>query len=361
MAAEQLVEVSVVPPAVEALKQKLRATEPHRVLRVLATAPIAPREKAILQVLWCHSLWGMGETHPSLREEDVLAEVCVSRATLYRTREQLEAWGLIEVVPAARRRSCVYLFPWRTAGQSGAGNGVSQCDTIPLRSPKQGSGRDRAEETAQGASGATDGAPRMGSQSETPTEQPLKGTRQRPPHGPGERPDEEDPSAIAHDGSGTARLVEAGATAEQVAELVDLGATADEVQGVLEHARRKTQAKAEECSLLHPDHYQRACVRTGTEALLWRRRGRGPGGTGGEDVNAHELKHEEQRHRDAWEEASRRFRALPQHEQRRLIDLARAGNPFVAARSVDHPLVIAAAIGLLAAEEAAPEAAAGGR
>jgi len=128
--AAELLEASVAPSPIEDLKRKLAAADPQKVLRILATAPLPPREKVVLQVLWCHTLWGMGETHPSLREEDVIDEAGMSRATFYRARDQLKAWGLVELRQADgdRRRMKVCSFPWRPPANA------SQSETQPQKS-----------------------------------------------------------------------------------------------------------------------------------------------------------------------------------------------------------------------------------
>jgi len=61
--------------------------------------------------------------------------------------------------------------------------------------------------------------------------------------------------------------------------------------------------------------------------------------------------------RSRWESRSARFEALPEAEQKRLIQQAQTLNPIIARRPAGHPLVRAAAIALL---ESAPEQAAGG-
>jgi hypothetical protein len=51
--------------------------------------------------------------------------------------------------------------------------------------------------------------------------------------------------------------------------------------------------------------------------------------------------------RSRWEEQRTQFEALPETEQQRLIQQARALNPVIAQRPREHPLVRAAAIALL--------------
>jgi hypothetical protein len=313
VAAAALIEASVAPLAVEDLKRKLAGTDPHRVLRVLATAPVPPREKAVLQVLWCHSLWGMGETHPSLREEDVIAEACVSRATFYRARDQLAAWGLVEVLPAARNRSCVYVFPWRLASQPEA-DGVSDCDPMRLR---------------------------MGSQIETPTEQPLLCEQERPPHDlppPTDRREEEDKSPHAHDGPGTAALLA-------------LGMGRDEAH---EWARRHPPETLAEAAALTRERATIDGARYARKVLTNWLSVDSPGTRARrESAPAREAREtfaeRERIDRDHWRDLRARFDALPDNDRARLIDAARAAVPLLRDRPADSPAVLAAAVNQLGA------------
>ena len=168
-----------------------------------------------------------------------------------------------------------------------------------------------------------------------------------PPHPPEpvDQADEEDTDSCDSDGPGTAGLVAAGATEAQATELTALGATPEQVQAVLTDAWRQTGARARERELRCPDRYRQACVRNGTEALLWRLRDEpehAPADEAGEKLAA-----QEQQHREEFAALRARFDGLAEADRARLIDAARASSPIIAQRPPDSPIVLAAATNFL--------------
>ena len=167
-----------------------------------------------------------------------------------------------------------------------------------------------------------------------------------PPRKTTDQADEEGTSSCDPDGADTDDLVAAGATEAQASELTALGATPEQVQTVLTDAWRQTGAMARERELRCPDRYRQACVRNGTEALLWRLRDEpehAPADEVGERLAA-----AEQAEHEHWRDLRRRFDELPEPERRRLIEQARASNRILSQRPPEHPLVLGAAIALLA-------------
>lgn len=314
MAAAVLFEAPTAPLAVQELKRKLAVTPPHKVLRVLATASMPPREKVVLQVLWCHAIWEVGETHPSLREEDVIKEACISRATFYRARDQLVAWGLLEIVPATRNQPCVYVFPWRLGSHSEAVD-VSDCDPIPAE---------------------------IGSQIETLTEQPFLLYEEHPPHDlsqPTNRHSEEDESSSSGDGPGTKALMALGMTRDEANHWA-----AQHSQAVLEEAGTLTRERA----TIDAVRYVRKVLTNwltipspGTRARMEQPE-RSPWAEVGERLAA-----EEAQWQNHFATLRQRFEALPAAEQARLLDEARRRVPMLQGRPSDHPLVQATALNLL--------------
>jgi DNA-binding PadR family transcriptional regulator len=114
-----LCEAPVAPYPVEELKRKLEHAKPGKVLRILATAPIPPRCKVLLQALWCRAVWRSGEVHPSTTEADLLAETAMNRRTLYRALADLEKAELLERDRAYGRRRARYRLTWMCERRGG--------------------------------------------------------------------------------------------------------------------------------------------------------------------------------------------------------------------------------------------------
>ena len=94
------------------LRERLKVTPPGKVLRVLATAPLSPRCKALLQALWCRAVWRSGEVHPSTSEGDLLTDTAMDRRTLYRAMADLEKAGFVDRKRAYGRHRAQYTLPW---------------------------------------------------------------------------------------------------------------------------------------------------------------------------------------------------------------------------------------------------------
>jgi len=59
------------------------------------------------------------------------------------------------------------------------------------------------------------------------------------------------------------------------------------------------------------------------------------------------LSQQEEQERIRWQSLAAQFEALPHNEQQELLAAARSSSPILAERPLDHPLVRAAAIGML--------------